>query len=101
MVETEQRLTRLGIVRYAALRRVPALRQKQYRRYWAGVLFSGSAGRLFQLTAAWLVYEMAAPPLNVAFMLGVLGFSRTVPMLALALVAGVAADRVGRRRMLS
>src|SRR5262249_16719260 len=79
----------------------PALRRKQYRRYWTGFLFSGSAGRMFQLTAAWLVYEMTAPPLNVAFMLGVLGFSRTIPMLALALVSGVAADRGGRRRILS
>jgi len=55
---------------------------------------------MFQLTAAWLVYELTAPPLNVAFMLGVLGFCRTIPMLAFVLIGGITADRLGRRTML-
>lgn len=55
---------------------------------------------MFQITAAWLVYELTAPPLNVAFMLGVLGFCRTIPMLVFVLAGGITADRLGRRRML-
>lgn len=94
--QPEQRPAPAGV----AGRWIPALAHGRYRVYWAGTLFSGSATRMFQLAAAWLVYEMARPPLNAAFMLGVLGFCRTIPMLVFALFGGVAADVVGRRRML-
>jgi MFS family permease len=87
-------------VRGVAARRLPALARPAFRTYWLGILAAEGATAMFQLTAAWLVYELTAPPLNVAFMLGVLGFCRTIPMLAFVLVGGVAADRLGRRTML-
>ncbi|MGH2587144.1 MAG: MFS transporter [Dehalococcoidia bacterium] len=89
----------MGMSRVAA-RRLPALGYPAFRTYWAGVLVAEGATYMSQLAAAWLVYELTAPPLNVAFMLGVLGFCRTIPMLAFVLIGGVAADRLGRRRVL-
>jgi len=83
-----------------AARRLPALGYPAFRTYWAGVLVAEGATYMFQITAAWLVYELTGPPLSVAFMLGVLGFCRTIPMLAFVLIGGVAADRLGRRRVL-
>lgn len=91
---------RLGGSGGAAWRWAPALGHGRYRVYLAGSVFAEGATYMFQLTAAWMVYELATPPLNAAFMLGVLGFCRTIPMMALVLVGGVAADWVGRRRML-
>lgn len=44
----------------------------------------------------WLVLELT----DSAFMLGVVGFASTIPMLALLLVGGVFADRTDRRRLL-
>jgi len=87
-------------VRGAAARGLPALSAPAFRTYWLGILVAEGATSMFQLTAAWLVYELTAPPLNVAFMLGVLEFCRTVPMLAFVLAGGVMADRFGRRRIL-
>ena len=87
-------------MRGAAARRLPALAHPAFRTYWLGMLVAEGATYIFQLTAAWLVYELVAPPLNAAVMLGVLGFCRTVPMLAFVLIGGVAADRLGRRPML-
>lgn len=87
-------------VRGGVARRLPALAHPAFRRYWFGVLGAEGATSMFQLTTAWLVYELTAPPLNVAFMLGVLGFCWTIPMLAFVLAGGIAADRLGRRRML-
>jgi MFS family permease len=84
----------------ARLSRLPALTHRPYRVYLAGMPLSEGAVTMFQVAAAWSVYELARPPLNVAFMLGVLGFCRTIPMLSFVLVGGVAADRLGRRRML-
>jgi MFS family permease len=87
-------------MRGATARRLPALAHPAFRIYWFGILIAEGSTSLFQLTAAWLVYTLTAPPLNVAFMLGVLGFCRSVPMLAFVLIGGVAADRLGRRTML-
>ncbi|MGE0539695.1 MAG: MFS transporter [Dehalococcoidia bacterium] len=86
--------------RSVVARRLPALTAPAFRIYWCGMLVADGATFMFQITAAWLVYELTAPPLNVAVMLGVLGFCRTIPMLAFVLVGGVTADRLGRRTML-
>jgi MFS family permease len=91
---------RRSTVRGVVARRLPALAAPAFRIYWFGMLIAEGATYMFQITAAWLVYELTAPPLNVAVMLGVLGFCRTIPMLAFVLVGGVAADRLGRRTML-
>ena len=87
-------------LRGAAARGLPALSAPAFRTYWLGIFVAEGSTSMFQLTAAWLVYELTAPPLNVAFMLGVLEFCRTVPMLAFVLAGGVMADRFGRRRIL-
>lgn len=89
-----------GERRSIARRWAPALVHPAFRVYWVGALFSGGGIRMFQLTAAWLAYDLATPPLNVALVLGVLGFCRTIPLLLFSLIGGVAADRFGRRRIL-
>ena len=87
-------------LRSAAVRRLPAFAHRRFRAYSLGVLLSFGGNFMFSVASAWLVYELANPPLNRAVMLGVLGFSRTIPMFAFVLIAGVVADRVGSRRML-
>jgi MFS family permease len=84
----------------AAVQRLPALAHGHFRAYSLGVLLSSGGGYMFQVVTAWLVYELAKPPLNRAIMLGVLGFARTIPMFAFVLVAGVISDRIGSRRIL-
>jgi len=81
-------------------RRVSALSHAQFRVYWVGILLSEGANNMFLVASAWLVYELAKPPLNVALLLGALGFCRMIPMCVLVLIGGVAADRFGRRRIL-
>jgi MFS family permease len=46
----------------------------------------------------WLVLQLA--PNNAAFWLGVLGFATTAPMMVFALIGGVIADRVNRRKLM-
>jgi MFS family permease len=80
--------------------RLPALAHPGFRTYLTSAPLADGGVIMFQLSASWTVYELAKPPLNAAFMLGVLGFCRSIPMLALVLFGGVAADRLGRRRVL-
>jgi len=73
-----------------------SLRHKEYRRYLTGFLISAS-GRWAQITAAgMLVYELTES----ATYLGFLGFSQGFASLVLALLSGVIADRVSRRKMI-
>ena len=76
--------------RFAALRHAP------YRRYWLGSAASVGAFQLLIMGQGWLVYELSGSPLQ----LGYLGAASSIPTIAAALVGGVVADRVDRRRML-
>jgi MFS family permease len=73
-----------------------ALRHKQFRRYFTGVLLS--------LTGSWI--EAGAFGYVVLLLggsaatLGIIGFLNTIPNLAFALPAGVLADRFDRRKIL-
>ncbi|MGI8554022.1 MAG: MFS transporter [Dehalococcoidia bacterium] len=80
--------------------RLPALAFAGFRIFALGAAISFAASFMFMLAASWQVYLLAKPPLNKAVMLGLLGFSRTVPMLCFVLVAGVTSDRLGRRRLM-
>jgi MFS family permease len=67
-----------------------------YRRYWTG-LFLSNVGTWMQTVAqGWLVLRLS----NSAFLLGLVGFAGSIPTLLLAPLAGVAADRLDRRRLL-
>ena len=76
--------------------RFGALRLAPYRRYWLGSAASVGAFQLLIMGQGWLVYELSGSPLH----LGFLGAASSIPTIAAALVGGVIADRVDRRRMI-
>ena len=76
--------------------RFGALRLAPFRRYWLGSAASVGAFQLLIMGQGWLVYELSGSPLQ----LGFLGAASSIPTIAAALVGGVIADRVDRRRML-
>ena len=76
--------------------RFGALRIARYRRFWLGSAASVGGFQLLIMGQGWLVYELSGSPLH----LGFLGAASSIPTIAVALVGGVIADRVDRRRML-
>jgi MFS family permease len=73
-----------------------SLKYRDYRLLWISTLFT-SAGQWFQqITVGWLVYQMTGS----AFLLGAINGFRALPLLLLAPVGGVAADRVDRKFLL-
>ena len=76
--------------------RFGALRLAPFRRYWFGSAASVGAFQLLIMGQGWLVFELSGSPLH----LGFLGAASSIPTIAAALVGGVIADRVDRRRMI-
>ena len=76
--------------------RFGALHVAPYRRFLLGSLASVGGFQLLIMGQGWLVYELSGSPLQ----LGYLGAASSIPTIAAALVGGVIADRVDRRRML-
>ncbi len=73
-----------------------ALRHRNFRYYWYGQMVSLIGTWMQSVAQGWLMHTLTAS----AFMLGLLGFAQFIPVLPLALLAGVVADRVDKRRML-
>ena len=80
----------------SASARFGAFREAPFRRYWVGSAASVGGFQLLIMGQGWLVYELSGSP----FQLGLLGAASSIPTIAAALVGGVIADRVDRRRML-
>ena len=77
-----------------------ALRFRDYRLLWIGLLVS-NLGTWMQFTAqGFFVAQIAGSPHRAALDLGFLGAARAVPVLLLSPVAGVVADTLPRRRVL-
>ena len=73
-----------------------SLSHRPFRRYWIG-LFLSNIGTWMQVVAqGWLVLRLS----DSALILGLVGFAGSIPTLVLAPLAGVAADRVDRRKLL-
>lgn len=73
-----------------------SFRYRNYRLFFSGQLVS-LTGTWIQITVqGWLIYRLTNSP----FMLGLVGFGMQVPMLVFALVGGVVADRVDKRKAL-
>jgi MFS family permease len=73
------------------------LRLAEFRSLWTASLFS-NVGSFFQITAgSWLMWEMTASPSWVGWMAA----SRNLPLLLVALPAGVLADRNDRTTLLT
>ncbi len=73
-----------------------AFAYRNFRLLWTGTVITQTGQWMQQVALGWLVLELTNSP---AF-LGVVGFARGLPMLFLALPAGVLADRVSRRTVL-
>jgi len=73
-----------------------SLAHTQYRRYWTGLFLSNVGTWMQSVAQGWLVLRLS----NSAFLLGLVGFVGSIPTLLLAPLAGVAADRLDRRRLL-
>ena len=77
-----------------------ALRFRDYRLLWIGLLVS-NLGSWMQFTAqGYFVAQLAGSPHRAALDLGILGAARAIPVLLLSPVAGVVADTLPRRRVL-
>ena len=69
------------------------LRNRDFRLLWGGTAVSLVGDGIFMVALAWQVYELTGNPAA----LGLVGVAWTVPQVALALPAGVGADRIDRR----
>ena len=79
------------------LRRVfTAFEYRDFRLMWAGACTSSIGTWMQKLAQSWLVLQLSGS----AFMLGLDAFLGEITIFLLALVAGVAADRFDRRRLL-
>jgi MFS family permease len=73
-----------------------ALRNRNYRLFWGGQLVSLTGSWMQRTAMAWLVLEVTDSPLAV----GTLTMLQFLPVLLFALVGGVLADRLPKRRVL-
>ena len=73
-----------------------ALRNRDFRLFWAGNFLSNIGTWMQNVAQGWLVLKLT----NSAFWLGVIGFCSTIPILLFALVGGVIADHVNKRKLL-
>jgi MFS family permease len=73
-----------------------AFAYQNYRMLWVGTVITQNGQWMQQIALGWLILELTNSP---AF-LGFVGFARGLPMLFLALPAGVLADRVSRRKVM-
>ena len=83
-------------VRQLVHERFPALESRNYRLYWTGQAISLVGTWMQSVAVSWLVWRLAKSP----FLLGLVGVSMTLPILAFSLFAGVVADRFVRRRVI-
>jgi predicted MFS family arabinose efflux permease len=80
--------------------RFGALAYREFRLLWFGLAVSNTGSWMATLAQGWLVVELAPRPSLAPLYLGIIGFVRSIPVLALSGVAGAVADRVDRRRLL-
>jgi MFS family permease len=73
-----------------------ALRHRDFRVFWVGIVLSGFGSNFTQIAMSWQIYEMTGSPLQ----LGLLGLVRAVPSMVLLLFGGLLADAVDRRRLM-
>lgn len=75
---------------------VRALRNPNFRLFWAGNFLSNTGTWMQNVAQGWLVLTLT----NSAFWLGVIGFAGSIPFLLFTLFGGVIADRVNKRRLM-
>jgi MFS family permease len=73
-----------------------ALRHRDFRLFWTGNFLSNVGTWMQNIAQGWLVLQLT----NSAFWLGVVGFAASFPILLFALIGGVIADHVNKRKLL-
>jgi MFS family permease len=73
------------------------LRYRDFRLLWTGTFFATAGQWIQQATLGWVVYEVTRSPGLLGAVLGV----RAIPMLVLAPLSGLVADRFDRRHALA
>jgi MFS family permease len=73
------------------------LRHRDFRRLWLGTFFATGGQWIQQATLGWVVYAITGSASLLGAVLGV----RAIPMLLLAPISGVVADRYDKRRSLA
>src|SRR4029077_4491340 len=73
-----------------------ALRHRDFRLFWTGNFLSNIGTWMQNIAQGWLVLQLT----NSAFWLGGVGFSASIPILLFALIGGVIADHVNKRKLL-
>src|SRR5436853_4376778 len=73
-----------------------ALQFPNYRQLYLASMISALGGQFTATANLWQIYELTQSPLQ----LGLTGLARAIPVLALALIGGVVADRVDRRKFI-
>ena len=75
------------------IRTFESLALRDYRLLWLGQVTSSMALQVDQLSRSWLIFDLTKSGLQ----LGAVSAVRGIPLLAFGLIAGVAADRWGRK----
>lgn len=73
-----------------------SLRHLDYRYLWTGTLLMGAGQWIQQVTLGWLLYELTSS----SVLLGALNGLRALPFLVSGPIAGVAADRMDRQKLM-
>jgi MFS family permease len=73
-----------------------ALRHRDFRLFWTGNFLSNIGTWMQNIAQGWLVLQLT----NSAFWLGVVGFCSSIPILLFALIGGVIADHMNKRKLL-
>ena len=79
--------------------RYPALQHRDFTLLWIGQLLSFSGSRMQTAAILWHVSLLAAPGRK-AIALGLVGAAQVVPIIAFAMVSGVVADALDRRKVM-
>jgi len=80
-------------------RHTPALRHRNFRLLWLGLLASFTGSFMQQAAILWHVSLLVAPN-EKALALGIVGLVRVIPIIALSMLSGMAADALDRRKLM-
>lgn len=75
---------------------IAALKYRDYRLYWIGLLISRIGSEMQNVAIAWHIYSLTRSP----FSLGIIGFARFLPVITFALLGGTLADILNRKKMM-
>lgn len=81
---------------FHTVRTFESLSFRDYRLLWLGQMSTSMGLWMDQVARSWLIYEMTHSPLQ----LGLIGAARGLPILVFGMIAGVIADRYGRKAQL-